>query len=603
MSNKKMPKNLKRGRRVLDKYSNIEILEDFKWDSNIERWYLKLELTSDFEGIVPKKSSWYLTAHDEYPRGNIRIYPDSKTGFDETYEHQSNNGLDSDNSLWKSGNLCLDTQFKDFSLTDSKEDQDVDKKILWNVRRAIKWIDALNTNSLISMGDPFELPQFNCTYNQRFVFMENYETFTNWNGHESKYGYFSNFVYGNGKVEFDISDEFRSETDEIILNVDWGAFLSDGEKEFNEGMWFLLDEIPVLNYWQAPNTFNELVGIFENEKRDFLSEFKTLIQGKEERFRDNRKHLIIVGFPIPEKIGNDNKLIHWQAFQFHFNCVETCTDNITSMKHKNRIYLRKDKLVLSSDDKINWMDSQNWSENKILNRGSLSQTFKSKNVLVIGAGTIGSAISEMMVREGIANITLIDNDNLEIGNLSRYNLTINELHKSKSEEFSKHLNKINPFVNAKCLSEVFYHDENKISYYDKFDMIIDCTGENQVLYDLEKFDFQHKKIFISVSIGLNADNIYLLLQKGTKFKVNKFIEELQPFMEENVIKLDQMDLPRDGTKCWMPVFPVKYHDILSISSLTIKIIERFLKSNEKEWIKFYKKEDALDSIGYKLIEL
>ena len=30
MSNKKMPKNLKRGRRVLDKYSNIEILEDFK---------------------------------------------------------------------------------------------------------------------------------------------------------------------------------------------------------------------------------------------------------------------------------------------------------------------------------------------------------------------------------------------------------------------------------------------------------------------------------------------------------------------------------------------------------------------------------------------
>ena len=157
-------------------------------------------------------------------------------------------------------------------------------------------------------------------------------------------------------------------------------------------------------------------------------------------------------------------------------------------------------------------------------------------------------------------------------------------------------------ANVKYINDAFSYDENDVSDYNQFDILIDCTGENQVLYDLEKFEFEHAKIFISISIGINADNVYLLLQKGTKFNATNFIQELQPFIEENLEKLDGMDLPRDGTKCWMPVFPVKYHDILSISALSVKIIEKFIESDEIEWIKFYSKDDSLDSIGYKLIE-
>ena len=603
MLNKKIPPNLKRGRRVLDKYVNIEILEDFKWDSNKECWYLKLKLTSDFNGIIPKKSLWYLTAKEDYPKGNIRIYPDSKTGFNETYEHQSNNGLNSNDDLWKSGNLCLDSQFRDFNLIYNSEEQDVDKKILWNVCRAIEWINALNTNSLVKTGDPFELPQFDSIGRLKFVFMETYEKFGKWSKNNFKKGYITNVIFENGQFDFFVANEFRDETDEEILKVGWGTFLSE-EKDFNEGLWFLLDKIPVLNHWQAPNTFNELINVFKNEERDFISEFKTLIQGKEEVFRNNEKHLIIIGFPIPEKIGDENKLIHWQAFLFQFNCLETCERSINLIKKNSRDkkYLIKDKMILSSNNNINWIDSQNWSENKILNRGSLSETFKSKKVLVIGAGPIGSVMSDIIVHEGIKDITLMDNDYLEIGNLSRYNLTLNELHKPKSEEFSKHLNKFNPFANANFIQCTFDYDENKTEIYDEFDMIIDCTGENQVLFDLEKFEFEHEKIFASVSIGVNADNIYLLLQKGTKFNADNFFNELQPFMKENQMKLDEMELPRDGTKCWMPVFPVKYQDILSISSLAVKIIEKFMESDENEWIKFYSKEDNLDAIGYKLIE-
>ena len=66
--------------------------------------------------------------------------------------------------------------------------------------------------------------------------------------------------------------------------------------------------------------------------------------------------------------------------------------------------------------------------------------------------------------------------------------------------------------------------------------------------------------------------------------------------------MEELELPRDGTKCWMPIYPVKYHDIMSISSLAVKIIERFIESNDEEWIKFYRKEDTIDNISYKLIK-
>ena len=173
--------------------------------------------------------------------------------------------------------------------------------------------------------------------------------------------------------------------------------------------------------------------------------------------------------------------------------------------------------------------------------GDKINDIKSKKVLIIGVGTIGSMISDIIVHEGIKDITLIDNDDLEIGNLSRYNLTLNELHKPKSKEFSNHLNKINPLTNAKHIYDDFYYNKNKTTIYDQYDMIIDCTAENQVLYDLEKFDFKHEKIFISISIGLNADNLYLLLQKGTKLNVSKFINELEPFIEEEQEKLEELE--------------------------------------------------------------
>ncbi len=50
------------------------------------------------------------------------------------------------------------------------------------------------------------------------------------------------------------------------------------------------------------------------------------------------------------------------------------------------------------------------------------QQIRSKHVLVVGAGALGSASAEALVRAGIGKLTLVDRDYVEWSNLQRQQL-------------------------------------------------------------------------------------------------------------------------------------------------------------------------------------
>jgi tRNA A37 threonylcarbamoyladenosine dehydratase len=56
----------------------------------------------------------------------------------------------------------------------------------------------------------------------------------------------------------------------------------------------------------------------------------------------------------------------------------------------------------------------------------------SKRVLLIGAGAIGSALGELLVRGGVRDLTVIDSENATVGNLTRHTLTMDEAGNSKA---------------------------------------------------------------------------------------------------------------------------------------------------------------------------
>ena len=99
---------------------------------------------------------------------------------------------------------------------------------------------------------------------------------------------------------------------------------------------------------------------------------------------------------------------------------------------------------------------------------------KSKKVLIIGVGGVGSYTVESLVRSGISNITIIDNDVIDITNLNRQLMTTHDnIGLSKVEVLEKRIKSINPdcIVNA---INTFVDDSNIDSIITDYDYVVDA---------------------------------------------------------------------------------------------------------------------------------
>ena len=78
--------------------------------------------------------------------------------------------------------------------------------------------------------------------------------------------------------------------------------------------------------------------------------------------------------------------------------------------------------------------------------GSLGQKkIKQAKVLVVGAGGLGCSVAEFLVRAGIGNVGIVDNDIVNISNIHRRSLyDTNDIKNSKVKSAKKKLKRINP---------------------------------------------------------------------------------------------------------------------------------------------------------------
>ncbi|HMT03671.1 MAG TPA: ThiF family adenylyltransferase, partial [Burkholderiales bacterium] len=98
-----------------------------------------------------------------------------------------------------------------------------------------------------------------------------------------------------------------------------------------------------------------------------------------------------------------------------------------------------------------------------------------KHVLVAGVGGVGGYAVEALVRAGIGQITIIDNDTVDITNINRQLIALlPDVGRVKVELFRERIKLINPQCSVYTITE--FLDENNV---DKFipcsvDYVIDC---------------------------------------------------------------------------------------------------------------------------------
>ena len=98
-----------------------------------------------------------------------------------------------------------------------------------------------------------------------------------------------------------------------------------------------------------------------------------------------------------------------------------------------------------------------------------------KNVLVFGLGGVGGNVCDALVRSGINNITIVDNDVVTITNINRQLIAnLNTVGKAKVDVMEEHLKSINKEVNV-VKKQIFFLPENKNEIdFSKYDYVVDA---------------------------------------------------------------------------------------------------------------------------------
>lgn len=103
------------------------------------------------------------------------------------------------------------------------------------------------------------------------------------------------------------------------------------------------------------------------------------------------------------------------------------------------------------------------------------QKLKKSNILILGIGGVGGYTIEALVRSGIENITIVDFDKIDITNINRQIIALNNnIGNNKTEEWKKRVLEINPNIKINIINEKINAENIDILFNEKYNFIIDA---------------------------------------------------------------------------------------------------------------------------------
>jgi len=130
------------------------------------------------------------------------------------------------------------------------------------------------------------------------------------------------------------------------------------------------------------------------------------------------------------------------------------------------------------------------------------------NVLIVGAGGLGSPIAIYLAAIGIGKIGIIDKDSVEISNLSRQIIfSTNDLKKNKSSVAINKLREINPDIKLHSFNKkLTIKNINQIAK--NFDLIVDGSDNFRTRFLINDYCLKNKKILVSGAISKFDGQVY-----------------------------------------------------------------------------------------------
>ena len=149
------------------------------------------------------------------------------------------------------------------------------------------------------------------------------------------------------------------------------------------------------------------------------------------------------------------------------------------------------------------------------------EKLKNSRIAVFGIGGVGGYVCEALVRSGIGQIDIFDNDIISETNINRQIIaTVDTIGKSKTEVMKKRLLSINP---SSVVNEhnVFYSEKNSADYdFSVFDYVIDAIDTVSSKIELIlKCNEKNTKIISCMGTGNKLDPTRLEISDISKTSV------------------------------------------------------------------------------------
>ena len=237
---------------------------------------------------------------------------------------------------------------------------------------------------------------------------------------------------------------------------------------------------------------------------------------------------------------------------------------------------------------------QKISNEMFFGRGAFSKNLVEKKIAIVGLGAIGSILAESLARSGIYSLGLWDSDIVEPGNICRSIYDARDLGGSKVQALAQKIRAINPiceaneivshgywyehsaitvnYVRGSFYNEVNYNNqEEAIDQIKDYDLIIDCTGSNEMLHFLS-YAIPDAKI-ISLCITNHSNELVCITSRdGNPFELRK------AYLSR--IEQDTKNFYLEGSGCYSPTFLATYSDISSLVNLAVRNINQNMKEGE-----------------------
>lgn len=553
-----------------------------KWVFEVE---LSLVLGSSKQVVTfPRLSRWFMVVDFNYPYGNIDIYPAKDGGIKETFHHQSLNNDIFIDLPWRMGKICLDKPIQSLGNVAGRNDPvgDYEERLRWYLQRAVDWIHAAATDSLIKIGDPFETPYYLFQDHIKHVHDESVDSFSTWSSiRPGDWGYvILDSLKGINDTEFIVA-YFTRDGNLIRFAPNYNETIHIlGIPEIKQGLWWLWPKPVVLHPWQAPTNWGELrkagklMGINVD---NCLQNMNKALHGKEATE-------LYIGYPIPKKYGEPFSEIHWQAIMMPKMLPRTEGSN--KPPHGFRTFARwqwwlERTRLLSDYEQLNYLETVNWHPDRLQARGRLLRSLRDAKVILIGCGALGSIVAELLVRGGLREILFIDPQILEAGNLVRHTLAGQDIGKWKAEALAKRLSSSAPFTNIRFNTSRFPTEHYEvISLIEDYDVVVDCTADDEVIHCLSLGFWEMEKLFISSSVGYKARRTFLFTHRGLEFPFNIYQSLIEPLLQEERTAWIDDGETIEGAGCWSPLFPARMDDLMLAASSTIKVLEEMMGTQE-----------------------